>query len=198
MKKIVFTQRVEVVEAYEERRDCADQEIAKLLSQCGYLPIPVPNVPDLVSPFMESVGPEGLLLTGGNDLCKYGGKAPERDETEYRLLEYGISHKLPIYGFCRGMQLIADYFGCGLKPVENHVRTNHILNGDCQGEQVNSYHCMAVKEIRKPLIATSWSEDGSIESMKHESLAVLATMWHPERTHPYSPHDLYRIKAIFG
>ena len=31
MKKIIYTQRVELVESYGERRDCADVEIAKLI-----------------------------------------------------------------------------------------------------------------------------------------------------------------------
>ena len=44
MKKIIYTQRVEIVESYNERRDCADVEIAKLIWECGFLPVPVNNI----------------------------------------------------------------------------------------------------------------------------------------------------------
>ena len=45
MKEIViYTQRVEIVESYQERRDCADQSIPRFLETCGYIPVPVPNV----------------------------------------------------------------------------------------------------------------------------------------------------------
>lgn len=82
MKKIIYTQRVELVESYGERRDCADVEIAKLIWECGFLPVPINNIPEKVQIFLEQVNPDGMFLTGGNDLSKYGGNAPERDETE--------------------------------------------------------------------------------------------------------------------
>ena len=47
MKTVLYTQRVEVVKSYCERRDCADQNIARFLSTCGFLPLPVPNVKEL-------------------------------------------------------------------------------------------------------------------------------------------------------
>ena len=43
MKRVLFTQRVELVEAYKERRDCADQRIAEYINSCGFLPVPIPN-----------------------------------------------------------------------------------------------------------------------------------------------------------
>ena len=43
MEIIVFTQRVELVSAYQEKRDCADQRIAGFIKASGYLPVPLPN-----------------------------------------------------------------------------------------------------------------------------------------------------------
>ena len=99
MKKIIYTQRVELVESYGERRDCADVEIAKLIWECGFLPVPINNIPEKVQIFLEQVNPDGMFLTGGNDLSKYGGNAPERDETEKRIIDHGIRNQIPIYGF---------------------------------------------------------------------------------------------------
>ena len=121
MKKIIYTQRVELVESYGERRDCADVEIAKLIWECGFLPVPVNNIPEKVQIFLEQVNPDGMILTGGNDLSKYGGNAPERDETEKRIIDHGIRNQIPIYGFCRGMQMIADHIGAELARVDRHA-----------------------------------------------------------------------------
>ena len=87
MKTVLYTQRVEVVKSYGERRDCADQNIARFLSTCGFLPLPVPNIKELAEKMMMELKPAGIVFTGGNSLVKYGGDAPERDETEYAMLK---------------------------------------------------------------------------------------------------------------
>ena len=140
MKKIIYTQRVEIVESYGERRDCADVEIAKLIWECGFLPVSVNNIPDKIQVFLEQIKPDGMILTGANDLSKYGGNALERDETEKRMIEYSVKNDVPLYGFCRGMQMIADYFGAELAKVEEHVAVRHRLKGNApwNGRTVNS------------------------------------------------------------
>lgn len=82
MKVVLYTQRVEIVESYNERRDCADQNIPRFIDSCGYLPIPLPNVWDVTRKVIMNVKPAGIILTGGNSLVKYGGDAPERDAVE--------------------------------------------------------------------------------------------------------------------
>lgn len=46
------------------------------------------------------------------------GAAPERDDTDYCLIETAIKNKIPVYGFCREMQSILNYFGCRLENVK--------------------------------------------------------------------------------
>ncbi len=200
MKKIIYSQRVEIVESYGERRDCADVEIAKLLWECGFLPVPVNNLPDKIPIFLKQVKPDGMILTGGNDLSKYGGNAPERDETEKRMIEYGIKNDIPIYGFCRGMQVIADYFGARLTKAENHVAVSHKLEGNApwNGRIVNSFHNMAIEAATEELIIDARSEDGVIEALKVRDRKIYGTMWHPEREKPYKEKDIQFIKQIFS
>lgn len=200
MKVIIYTQRVEIIESYGERRDCADQEIAKFIWDCGYIPIPINNVPSRVSALMENTKPNGIMLTGGNDLAIYGGNAPERDETERRLIEYGIEKDVPIYGFCRGMQMIASYFGAELTKVDGHVAARHKLIGDplWNGRMVNSFHNMAVREVAAPLVVEAKSEDGIIEVIKHKDKKIYATMWHPEREKPYVEADVKFVQQFFN
>ena len=73
MKTIIFTQRVEVIESYNERRDCADQCVSKFIRSCGYVPIAVPNHAEMSSEIIETIHPAGIILTGGNSLEKWGG-----------------------------------------------------------------------------------------------------------------------------
>lgn len=199
MKKILYTQRVDIIESYGERRDCADIEIANFIWECGYMPIPINNIPKYVREYVEQINPVGIVLTGGNDLAKYGGNAPERDETEKRLIEYGMENNIPIYGFCRGMQMIADYFGAQLNKVQNHVRIKHQLieSEYWKNRVVNSYHNMAVKEVVDPLIVEASTEDGVIEAIRVKGYRIYGTMWHPEREKPYNSGDIEFLNNIF-
>jgi len=200
MRSVVFTQRVEVVEEYHERRDCADQRIAEFITYCGYLPIPVPNKAEIAGRIIEEVDPIGIILTGGNSLTRYGGNAPERDEMENKLLDIAIGRDIPVYGFCRGMQVILCYFGNNLIHISGHVALRHRITSEGVCLEVNSYHnqaCMKIKD-KCGLKVTAVSEDGAIEMVEHECYHILGTMWHPERENPLKEHDVKRVRNLFG
>lgn len=197
-KVVIYTQRVEVVESYQERRDCADQNIPRFLEACGYLPVPMPNVIKQPAVFVEALQPAGIVLTGGNSLEKYGGTAPERDDTDYCLVESAINKQIPIYGFCRGMQSILDYFGCRLENVEHHVAVRHQVHGKWGNFEVNSYHNQACMEVMGELEIMAQTLDGVIEAVISKKYPVMATMWHPERENPFMDKDIERVKGFFG
>ncbi|WP_085022315.1 gamma-glutamyl-gamma-aminobutyrate hydrolase family protein [Anaerovibrio sp. JC8] len=197
MKKIIYTQRVEIIESYGERRDCADQRIAKYIRECGYIPVPVPNIPDIVKEFVEEIKPDGIVLTGGNSLVKYGGNAPERDATDNLLIDIAVKREIPLYGFCRGMQSIFDYFGNELVRVSGHVAVMHDISGEEVSSQVNSYHNEACIELMTTeLTVLMKSKDGVIEKIKHKKLPIVGTMWHPERYTHIRNCDLELLKKI--
>lgn len=198
MKKIVFTQRVDVIEGYGERRDGADQRVAAFIRACGFLPIPIVNNPDIVSVFVDDVKPDGILFTGGNDLVSYGGNASERDETERLLLEYAVKKDIPLLGICRGMQMIADCYGTKLEKVDGHVRTKHQIDGLISRDAVNSYHGWGITDVILPLVAASRSKDGTVEALKHNKYKIAAIMWHPERGKTFSKEDIDLIANFFN
>ena len=205
MKTIVFTQRVDVIESYKERRDCADQRIADFLWQCGYMPMPVPNNARIVSAILGQVKPDGVVLTGGNSLVKYGGNAPERDATDALLIKSAMERNVPLYGFCRGMQSILDYFGERLETVTGHVAVRMTLSGKADqtlgdfNREVNSYHnqgCLAV--VNPDLEVLAKSSDGVVKASRHRRFRLLGTRWHPEREMPYSEADKAMVKNFFN
>jgi len=199
-KKIVcYTQRVEYIDSYEERRDCADQNISNFIYSCGYIPMAVPNVPIIAHEIIEKIHPNGIILTGGNSMMKYGGDAPDRDEIDALLIDYGISNKTPVYGFCRGMQSILDYYGNELVNVTGHVAVRHDIFGQEDEMDVNSYHnqgCMNL--LSDELKVVMQTEDGVIEKIRHVSLPIIGTMWHPEREKPFRDSDIRMVRELFG
>lgn len=198
-KKIVFyTQRVEIVEAYGERRDCADQRIAEFILGCGYLPVPIPNSIEIVKELIENICPNGIVLSGGNSLVKYGGNAPERDAVDRMLIETAIDESIPLYGFCRGMQSILDYFGAELESVKGHVAVRHTVSGEKGSIEVNSYHnqgCIKLPDCCG-LTAVMKAEDGVIEKISHNNLLIAGTMWHPERETVICEWDKKLLKSL--
>lgn len=198
VKIVLYTQRVEVVESYGERRDCADQNIPRFIEACGYLPIPLPNIRNIVEKLIEQIRPSGIILTGGNSLTKYGGDAPKRDEAERRILDISIERDIPVYGFCRGMQIILDYFGCELEQVKGHVAVRHKISGAIGELEVNSFHNQACCNVKNPLEVLARTDDGVIEAICYREKRILGTMWHPERENPFVDADIRRVQELFG
>ncbi|MEZ3508130.1 MAG: gamma-glutamyl-gamma-aminobutyrate hydrolase family protein [Lachnospiraceae bacterium] len=198
MKTVLYTQRVEIVQDYGERRDCTDQNIAKFIESCDYLPIPIPNSCSIAEKMIEQVRPVGIILTGGNSLVKYGGNAPERDKAEKKILDHALKNDIPVYGFCRGMQVIIDYFGGTLEEVQDHVAVRHMVAGKLGRMEVNSFHNQACRSVKAPLEVLAQAEDGVVEAVCYKEKHILGTMWHPERENPFTSFDIQRIQELFG
>ena len=199
MRAVIYTQRVEVIESYQERRDCADQRIADFICQCGFLPLPIPNKCILAEKIVRSINPAGIILTGGNSLEKFGGNAPERDAMDRAMIDLAVKHVIPLYGFCRGMQSILDYFGNEIINVNGHVAVRHFIYEGTERYEVNSYHNQACVRLKRNcgLKVVARAEDEVIEAVCHEFLPIIATMWHPEREKEFVSKDINKIKILF-
>lgn len=187
--KIGISLRIVNSNTYPETRDALSHDWAQFLEEIDMIPIFIPNNLSNLESFLDQIHIDGLILSGGDNL----GDFPIRDLTEKKILEYGISHNIPIFGVCRGMQLINNYFGGSLKIDENksHVGNNHKVNLldkklssllDVNSLTVNSYHNNI---ITKDLLGTDLEStsvvDNTIESFKHKIHNIFAVMWHPER-----------------
>ncbi len=206
MKHIAVSQRVDVIEKYNERRDAIDQRWTDLMIACGLWPVLVPNNLKSVDMISIDSGISGFILTGGNSITRYGGNSPERDQVEVLLLEYSIENKLPILGVCRGMQLIQDYFGVTLKPVSGHVAVRHKVEANpesrmyrelAQLSSVNAYHNLGAVSSVKELRISSKSKDGIVMSVEHIKYPIYGQMWHSEREDPFIKAELDLFKKIF-
>lgn len=209
MKRIGITQRVEVLEAYGERRDSLDQAWGHLFTHFETDLIPVPNTHSDIVGWAQRQKLEGLVLSGGNDLAHLANSnnpAPGRDAIEKALLHWAESKNLPVLGVCRGMQIMNWHLGGSLSELQGHVDSLHIVrpvssvsifNDYCM---VNSFHNWGISltdltSLLEPLLL---ADDGTVEACKHRTLPWYGIMWHPERENDVSKAlDLALIKAAF-
>lgn len=197
MKFIAVTQRVDIVSSYNERRDALDQRWTDFLTECKYVPFLLPNNKEAVEAMFSKFEVGGILLTGGNSLCEYGGNAKERDCLEMYLLEFSIRRKIPLIGVCRGMQVIQNFFGVSLNKIQNHVAISHNISLDGQTCLVNSYHDWGTSSSVPCLKIVATSADGIVESVRHEEYDIHGFMWHPERNNPFHLDDIRLFRTIF-
>jgi putative glutamine amidotransferase len=66
--------------------------------------------------------------------------------------------------------------------------------------EVNSFHDFAVPEasLAGALEPLCLAPDGGVEAVRHESLPVVALMWHPEREPELDPRDRELLAALEG
>ncbi|MCA4021088.1 gamma-glutamyl-gamma-aminobutyrate hydrolase family protein [Vibrio vulnificus] len=207
MKRIGLTQRVDVISNYGEVRDALDQQWYSLLLDMNMLPVPLPNIsPEYVEKLAEELQLDGIVFTGGNSLCHLDDKgnvrAPERDVFELALIEYTQKRDLPIFGVCRGMQIINHYFGGVLRPVEGHIAVNHEITSLTKEIElpirVNSFHGWTIPStgLGQNLKPVAQDINGNIEGFIHETKRVAGIAWHPERAVPFDVRDLKFMKRI--
>jgi gamma-glutamyl-gamma-aminobutyrate hydrolase PuuD len=199
VKKIVLVScRVDINKDYQERRDALDQRWLRLLNTCGYLPIMVPNNMNVAQEMLIQLPVAGVLLTGGNDLCQYGGDASERDLVEEALLLHCINQGLPLLGVCRGMQLLQSHFGGHLKPIIGHVQSEQEIMFRNKPLIVNSYHRFGSTEVGEDFIVEGFAADGVIKAVKHKKLSLYGIMWHPERAESTQAHDIELLQEVLN
>lgn len=157
---------------------------------------------------------DGIVFAGGSDVDPglYGERPhptvnvkPERDAAELLMMRAAIAAGLPLFGICRGMQLLAVAYGGRLhqhlpdvlghhdhRPIAGPKFGEHSVRfasgSICQsvlGESVvvNSFHHQGVADPGS-LIPTGWSpEDGLIEALEDRvARFVVGVQWHPEDT----------------
>lgn len=153
-----------------------------------------------------AVSCDGLLIPGGADVnpSRYGqeniasmGIDEARDEAELALIRQFLELERPIFGICRGFQMLNVALGGTLRQhitADNHtqvdgkdrfhsVRVVHSFLRTLYGEQFvsNSSHHQALDRLGEGLSLTCVSEDGIPEGVIHENGRVFGVQFHPER-----------------
>ncbi|MEA4816615.1 MAG: gamma-glutamyl-gamma-aminobutyrate hydrolase family protein [Lachnospiraceae bacterium] len=174
---------------------------------------------------------DGLLLSGGVDISPLlfdeepivplGHITPERDIFELEIIRQAIGKNMPIYGICRGMQLlnaacggtvvqdIYDFYKTKLKHTQNapkyyashtiDISKNSLLFSITGKDTmtVNSFHHQAAGENGENIIKTAFAKDGVPEALEYvKSSFVLGVQWHPELMYEKDDTQLEIAKAF--
>jgi putative glutamine amidotransferase len=196
----------------------------------GGLPLLIPTVSDteIIREYVQRA--QGILLPGSPtdiDPQHYGaapheklGKLyPERDATDFAILDFAEQHKnMPVLGICFGVQSLNVHRGGSLvqdipavvqqplihdedddKPAARHpvkIAEDSIV-GRLAGHSemdVNSYHHQAVGKPGRNLRAVAFANDGVVEAVEDTTgRFIVGVQWHPERGWQNDPFS----KALF-
>lgn len=208
-RRMGVTMRVAHGRDCREPRDCLAQDWADFLADSlpGIAWLPLPNLGGRVLEYARAWGLEGFILTGGNDL----GERAERDATEQAVLEFAFREGMPVFGVCRGLQMVQHFFGGAVTACarEAHVGVAHdVTLGDPIAEpgagsggsrRVNSFHNFGVRidALASPLRPFAVTADGLAEGIIHRDSPLVAVQWHPERMRPYAEPDRKLLRDLF-
>ena len=206
-----------------------EQSMAHWVMSTGALPVMIP------SPVGDAAQSEvhfddyarwldGLVLHGGADVWpgSYGETPLQerwsgdriRDEYEMALIKAFVAAGKPVFGVCRGLQLInvafggtllqdigtqrpdalvhrdADIYDQNFHQLEVVPKTRlEALLKDAKSCKINSIHHQGIKDLAPGFIVEArCPDDGMIEAIRHDGPTyVAAVQWHPEFHRP--EHD---------
>lgn len=170
-------------------------------------------------------GCAGLVLSGGEDVhpSRYGEEPspalgrvePLRDAMEFEAVACAVSLGVPIFGICRGLQVLNVHFGGTLyqdimtdregdhlaheqagswydRAHDATVAPDSMLHSIVGSDRlhINSFHHQAVKHLGKDLRVVARADDGLVEAIEHKTYPwLLGVQWHPERNEAATPES---------
>jgi putative glutamine amidotransferase len=201
------------------------------IAPCRSLPDYVESIrrvggePRVLDPLKDQPGQvvgevDGVLMTGGVDIdpARYGEERhelvtavePDRDAFEFALLAAAREAKVPLFGICRGLQVMNVALGgslvqditaqmAGILPhtvpappfalahevwVSRGSRLWNLMQEkmvDGETISVNSRHHQAIKRLAPGFEVTATAPDGVIEAIECPNATFcLGVQWHPE------------------
>lgn len=204
--------RIALLTRLNEERFTVNQDYVNALLNAGAdISILLPQSKE--SLYIELSRCDGLLIPGGDDVN------PKRynqvnlhshpidtsiEQLDLDSIDIMQQMNKPIFGICRGLQILNVAFGGTLiqdinlqkkdsldhsfsyiykKPLNAHkiiISKDSILSNYFEETiEVNSYHHQAIDKLAPNFKISAKSEDGLIEAIENER--ILAVQWHPER-----------------
>lgn len=210
-----------------------DFDYVEGVAEAGGIPIVLPPVGEGRAAEAIVGGLDGLLLSGGSDLHPrfYGEEPlpeldvtiPERDAFEMALVREALRRRIPIFGICRGLQVLnvalggtlyqdlpSQYDGKVLAHRQTTPKTQpthevEVFDATCVGGivgrdllQVNSYHHQGIKDLAGGLVVSARSADGIIEAVEARDFSggwIVGVQWHAEAMRSAAPEQKEFFRA---
>jgi putative glutamine amidotransferase len=205
----------------------SDLDYVEGVAGAGGTPVVLPPLGDETAAASVVESLDGLLLSGGSDLdpgyygevpgTELGPTIPERDAFEMALVGMALRRGIPIFGICRGLQVLnvalggtlyqdipSQWEGDALKhrqsiPKWQPSHEVELKEGSYIAEvmgrgvvKVNSYHHQGVKDLAEGLVVTGRSSDGVVEVVESRDLSerwLLGVQWHAEAMRGSDPQQ---------
>lgn len=203
-----------------------NRDYVKNILKAGGIPLLLPIIDDseVIKKQIESI--DGLLLSGGQDVnpLLYGQKPSDflgavrddRDFFELQAIRHAFSLNIPLFGICRGLQVMNVAFGGTLHQdipselgFDHHQKSrreepHHQIEIYSDSKlykilgvsylETNSFHHQCVKDLAVGFSISARSEDGVIEAIEREDRPfVLGIQWHPEMM-----AEKYAVERLFS
>lgn len=209
----------------EAYRNQVNARYVESIVNAGGLPLLIPLQFPLTEVERLSDHFDGILIIGGGDVAieRCGGKAhpsvsapnPERDALEIAITRMALAYNLPLFGICRGEQVMNVATGGTLYsdiPSQFETALNHSQPEDIpitkltQQVQIltesklysivrtdrlwaNTFHHQAVNALGDGFRACAFGSDGLIEAIENpDHPFAIGVQWHPEGLQNHSEH----------
>jgi putative glutamine amidotransferase len=185
----------------------------RAVEAAGGIPALIPLVPEGIERLLGEM--DGFVLCGNPsdiDPARYSRQRdphitelqPERDETDWRILDHAFAERKPVLGICFGMQSLNVHRGGtlvqdiptqvpgALQHDDREARHSITLDpasklaawlGEAREIRVNSTHHQAADILGKAMRIAARASDNVIEAVEGEDPDhfVIGVQWHPER-----------------
>jgi putative glutamine amidotransferase len=204
------------------------------LEQYGLAPVLVTpaHSPAAIDALIDACA--GLVLSGGEDVhpARYGEEPspalgavePLRDAMEFEAVACAVRRNMPVFGICRGLQVLNVHFGGTLyQDIYTDREGEHLLHQqegswadrahgatvapdsllhrivEADRLHINSFHHQAVKHLGRDLRVVARADDGLVEAIEHRSYPwLLGVQWHPERSEATAPASDPDLRLFAG
>lgn len=218
---------------YREGDSCIENSYALSILEAGGVPVLIPVCTD-IKILRETVKRlDGLLLTGGGDINPLFAKEdpiPQlqeyniiRDQYDFTLVKLATDRCIPIFGICRGHQVInlafggnnyQDIYSQRQTPTLKHSQSvsreygSHTVLIEKESQLfnimgtdsivVNSFHHQAIKDVAPGFHVSATSPDGIIEAMEgRPAYPIFSVQWHPEKMAVRPDQQMQRLFHYF-
>lgn len=196
------------------KRAYVNDDYVQSVITAGGIPFIIPFSQDKSVVEMSVQHIDGLILSGGHDVFplnyneepdgRLGEVFPERDEFDFTLLEAAKKKQIPVFGICRGFQIInvahggtlyqdlssreekcikhsqghSPSLGTHSVKIEKDSKLASIIGTDMR---INSFHHQIIKDVAPSFKAVAHAVDGVVEAIESNvGEPIFGTQWHPE------------------
>ena len=199
----------------------SERDMLNLFNTPKTIPLIIPDFDNnIIDEYLSEC--DALVLQGGSDLSPESYNEPYldqnkwpgdkyRDDYEFRLIDQALKRNLPIFGICRGFQILNAFFGGTLHqdiPSEINTSIEHRsaekydkiyheieltgetfkkIHGNKDKIKINTVHHQCVKKLADCFqVEAICPDDQIIEAFTHKEMDkhfIFGVQWHPEFNH---------------